>query len=62
MQLLICAITFSISKPFRKPIYSNYLLCIYMIIALAYSTYIIVDPDKWSAKLISVKLLFFNIF
>lgn len=54
MQYLITAIAFSISKPFRKPIYTNYILCVFMILAMAYSVYIIVDPDKFSADLLGV--------
>jgi len=53
-QYLITAIAFSISKPFRKPIYSNYLLCAFMVVALAYSIYIIIDPDWWTAGLLGL--------
>jgi hypothetical protein len=56
MQYLTTAVAFSISKPFRKPIYSNYLLCVFMILAFAYSIYIIVDPDYYSADLLGVKV------
>jgi hypothetical protein len=56
MQYLITAVAFSISKPFRKPIYSNYLLCIFMVLAFAYSIYIIVDPDEYSRDLIGVNI------
>lgn len=54
MQYLTTAVAFSISKPFRKPIYSNYLLCVFMILSFAYSIYIIVDPDYYSASLLGL--------
>ncbi len=54
MQYLITAIAFSISKPFRKPIYSNYILCVFIILTFAYSTYIIVDPDSFSQDLFGI--------
>lgn len=54
MQYLITAIAFSISKPFRKPIYTNSILCIFLFLSVGYSTYIIIDPDKFSIKLMDV--------
>jgi hypothetical protein len=54
MQFLTTAVAFSISKPFRKPIYSNYLLCVFMVLALAFSLYIIVDPDDYSLNMMDV--------
>ena len=57
MQFLTTAVAFSISKPFRKPIYSNYLLCVFMILAFAYSIYIIADPDTFSANLLGVNYI-----
>ena len=54
MQYLTTAVAFSISKPFRKPIYTNYLLCIFTIFALAYSIYVIVEPDWYSMHFLSV--------
>ncbi len=54
MQYLTTAVAFSISKPFRKPIYTNYLLCAFTIFSLAYSVYIIVDPDSYSMAFLTV--------
>ena len=54
MQYLITAFAFSISKPFRKPIYTNLLLTLFMVFAFAYSVYIIVIPDPWSRKILQI--------
>ena len=54
MQYLITAFAFSVSKPFRKPLYTNVLLTLFMIIAFAYSVYIIVIPDKISRKILQI--------
>ncbi len=54
MQYLTTAVAFSISKPFRKPIYTNYLLCAFTIFSLAYSVYIIVEPDSYSMEYLTV--------
>ena len=53
-QYLVTAIAFSISKPFRSPIYTNVFLMIFMLIAFGYSTYIVLFPDKWSIKLLQL--------
>jgi hypothetical protein len=54
MQYLTTAVAFSISKPFRKAIYTNFLLIGFMALSLGYSVYIIVFPDDWSASQLSV--------
>ena len=54
MQYLITAFAFSISKPFRKPIYTNLWLTLFMIFAFAYSVYIIVIPDKYSREILDL--------
>jgi hypothetical protein len=54
MQYLITALAFSISKPFRKPIYTNYLLCFFLLICISYSFYITLQPDKYSRKFLDV--------
>lgn len=54
MQYLITALAFSISKPFRKPIYTNYLLCVFLILCISFSLYLIVDPDRYSRKIVDV--------
>ena len=62
MQYIIYAIAFSISKPFRKPIYSNILLCVLLVLSLAYSVYLIIDADVYSAWFIDVKIISFTLF
>ena len=50
MQYLITAFAFSISKPFKSPIYTNYYLTFFMIFAFVYSCVIILlvnDEEVW---------------
>ncbi len=50
------AITFSTSKPFRRAIYTNYLLCTLIVLEMAYILYLILGPDAWSKNLFLVFL------
>ena len=50
MQYLITAFAFSISKPFKSPIYTNFYLTFFMIFAFVYSCVIILWPNKFIAK------------
>jgi cation-transporting ATPase 13A3/4/5 len=54
MQYLITAFAFSISKPFKSPIYTNYYLTFFMIFAFVYSCFIIVFPNKLSVDLLQL--------
>jgi hypothetical protein len=54
MQYLITAFAFSISKPFKSPIYTNYYLTFFMIFAFVYSCVIIVWPTKFTANLLQM--------
>ena len=54
IQYLITAFAFSISKPFRKPIYTNILLTLFMIFAFGYSVYIILRQDAFSSKYLTL--------
>ena len=45
MQYLICCLTFSISKPFRKPVTSNPLYLVSVILIAAWQTYVIFHLD-----------------
>ena len=58
MQYLITAFAFSISKPFKSPIYTNYFLTFFMIFAFVYSCIIIVWPTQFSTNLL--QLYFFD--
>ena len=50
-QYLTLALAFSVSKPFRKPIYTNWPLMIYLVLVYFYSIWITINCDDWSAKL-----------
>ena len=54
MQYLITAFAFSISKPFKSPIYTNYYLTFFMIFAFGYSCLIILWPHKFISKLLQM--------
>ena len=53
-QYLTANLAFSISKPFRKPIYTNWPLMIYLLIVYFYSIWITINCDDWSAKLFNI--------
>ena len=57
MQYLISAIAFSISYPFKKSIFTNYLLIICLTAAFTYSAYLIVMPDEGSRHLLQLSIL-----
>ena len=46
IQYLLFALVFSISKPFRKPIYTNYPLLLYLIVVLVYTTLMLFYNNK----------------
>ena len=54
MQYLITAFVFSISKPFKSPIYTNYYLTFFMLFAFGYSCMIILWPHKYISKLLQM--------
>jgi len=49
-QFIITAFAFSISRPFKKPIYSNFILTGFLIVCIGYSYYIIIRPDSWTTS------------
>ena len=53
-QYFISAAAFSISKPFKSPIYTNYLLTIFMILAIIYSSIIILWPSKFICNILQL--------
>ena len=53
-QYLILALAFSVSKPFRQRIYTNWPLMIYLVLVFFYSIWITINCDAWSAKLFSI--------
>ena len=53
-QYLTAAITFSVSKPFRKPIYTNFWLMGYLILIFFYSIWITINCDDWSLDLFTL--------
>lgn len=48
MQYVVCCLCFSISKPFRKPIWTNKLFLFSVVIMLIYQVYIIIYLDPWT--------------
>ena len=56
-QYLITAISFSITYPFKRNIFSNTLLIVYLISGFSYFTYILFTQDNFSLKLLN--LIFF---
>jgi len=56
-QYLIIAISFSITYPFKKNIFTNTLLIVYLISGFSYFTYIFFTPDNFSLKILN--LIFF---
>ena len=57
MQYITCCLVFSISKPFRKPVYTNPLYLISVSAMAAYGIYLIVNVDSWSASLFGLTQL-----
>ena len=51
---MIAAVAFSISKPFKSPIYTNYFLTFFMILALIYSTIIILWPTSFTCNILQL--------
>lgn len=56
VQYLITAVAFSIGRPFKKPIYTNLSLSLYLMLAISYSYYLILAPDDYSSNVFSVNL------
>jgi cation-transporting ATPase 13A2 len=48
LQNIITCLCFSISKPFRKPVWSNPLYLTSVILLLAYNVYLVFHFDPWS--------------
>ena len=53
-QYLTAALSFSVSKPFREPIYKNLPLMIYLVLVYFYSIWITINCDDWSANLFKI--------
>ena len=53
-QYFIAAFAFSISKPFKSPIYTNYFLTLFMVLAVAYSSIIILWPSKFVCNILQL--------
>jgi hypothetical protein len=51
MQYITCCLCFSISKPFRKPIWTNPLYLGSVVFMLIYQNYLILGYDDWSYDL-----------
>ena len=51
MQYITCCLCFSISKPFRKPIWTNPLYLGSVVFMVVYQSYLIVGYDSWNYDL-----------
>ena len=51
---MICCICFSVSKPFRKAVWTNPLFCICVVLMTGYNTYLTVWLDDWSEDLFNL--------
>jgi cation-transporting ATPase 13A3/4/5 len=54
IQYLVTSIAFSLSKPFREPLYTNFWFTASLIILTAYSYYIILIPDTGSMRVFTI--------
>jgi cation-transporting ATPase 13A2 len=48
LQYIITCLCFSISKPFRKPVWTNPLYLVSVLLMLAYGVYLLFHFDSWS--------------
>lgn len=55
-QYLVVAMAFSISKPFRQPIYTNLWFSFSLAILSVFSIYITLASDKWIEKIFEIKM------
>ena len=53
-QYLASVISFSITYPFKKNIFNNFLLILFLISCFIYFTYIIVNPDNLSLHILNL--------
>lgn len=58
IQYMIIAIVFSNSKPFKKSIITNYLLCFFLFISLFFAYYLILESNAFLNDLFSVKITY----
>ena len=50
-QYLVICMVFSISKPFRQPIYTNLWFSLFLVILLVLSGYVVLSSDTWVISL-----------
>ncbi len=54
-QYLVCAMAFSISKPFRQPIYTNLWFTASLVILAVFNIYITLVDQKWIYNIFVIK-------
>ena len=54
-QYLVVSMAFSLSKPFRQPIYTNLWFTISLLILFVFSLYITLASDKWIETIFELK-------
>lgn len=62
MQYLTYSITFSITYPFKKNIFKNYLFIIFILLGFSYFSYLIIEPDSISLKYLNLNVFPFYYF
>ena len=60
MQYVATVVAFSIGKPFRKPMYTNLLFTLNVIIIAVINYYIMLTPDSFTADFMNVKMISLN--
>lgn len=53
-QYLVVCMVFSLSKPFRQPLYTNFPFSVSLIILLVFNTYIVLSSDSFITGLIDL--------
>ena len=53
-QYLTVAIAFCVAKPFRQPIYTNWMLVLYLISIFGYTTWVVLNCDSFSQWLFTL--------
>lgn len=54
IQYIVLAIVYSVSKPYKEPIYNNFILTGYIILLIGFSYYIVIEPDRYTSEFLTV--------
>lgn len=56
MQYVATVVAFSIGKPFKKPMYTNFLFVVNVVTLVALDAYVMMTPDSFTRYLLDVCL------